>query len=238
MTFSERLRAAMNYAGFTQGRLGKAVGMAQSSVNKLLNGAESSRKTVEIAKALGVRPEWLSSGDGEMIGDRIREPSPGYSTFRESKLKAAVWEDMSDVQRQEFVEIPLLSINLSAGPGCAAIEDDEGFTLSFRRHYLRNRNIAEENAKLVRVTGRSMEPMLNDGDVVGINTQDIEIRDGKTYAICQADLLRVKILIATPDSVIIRSINRDEYPDEIITREKFHEEVRIIGKVFWSAHSW
>jgi len=238
MTFSERLRAAMDYAGFTQGGLAKAVGMAQSSVNKLLNSADSSRKTVEIAKVLGVRPEWLSSGEGDMLSDRLREHSPAYSTVRESRLKAAVWEDMSDVQKQEFVEIPLLSINLSAGPGCEALEEDEEFTLSFRRHYLKSRNICEDDAKLVRVTGRSMEPMLNDGDVVGINIKDIEIRDGKTYAICQADLLRIKILIATPDSVIIRSINRDEYPDEIITRDKFHDEVRIIGKVFWSAHSW
>ncbi len=228
----------MDYAGFTQGGLARAVGMAQSSVNKLLKNADSSRKTVEIARVLGVRPEWLSSGNGSMLTDGLRDPIPAYSTVRETRLKAAVWEDMSDVQRQEFVEIPLLSINLSAGPGCEAIEEDEEFTLSFRRHYLKSRNISEDNARLVRVTGRSMEPMLNDGDVVGINTKDIEIRDGKTYAICQSDLLRVKILIATPDSVIIRSINRDEYPDEVISRDKFHDEVRVIGKVFWSAHSW
>lgn len=36
MSFSERLDRAMNEAGYTQGKLAKAVGMAQSSVNKLL----------------------------------------------------------------------------------------------------------------------------------------------------------------------------------------------------------
>lgn len=227
----------------TQGALAEAVGMAQPSIWKLVSGgAKGSRKTVQIAHVLGVRPEWLSDGIGPMRPDDAEqnssEPSPSYSTFRNTRLKAGVWEDMSDLQKQEFVEIPLLSINLSAGPGSCPVQEDEEFTLSFRRHYLKSRNVPEESARLVRINGRSMEPALNDGDVVGINTQDIEIRDGKTYAICQADLLRVKILIATPESVIIRSINREEYPDEVIPRDKFHDEVRVIGKVFWSAHSW
>lgn len=67
MSFSERLDRAMNEAGYTQGKLAKAVGMAQSSVNKLLNGASSSRKTVEIASVLNVRPEWLSTGSDRCV---------------------------------------------------------------------------------------------------------------------------------------------------------------------------
>jgi DNA-binding transcriptional regulator LsrR (DeoR family) len=51
----ERLAQAMKHAGYTQGRLAKDVGMAQSSVNKLLKDANGSRKTVEIASVLGVR---------------------------------------------------------------------------------------------------------------------------------------------------------------------------------------
>lgn len=73
MGFSERLGHAMDVAGYTQARLAKDVGMAQSSVNKLLKGANGSRKTVEIASVLGVRPEWLSTGQGEMLESGIRE---------------------------------------------------------------------------------------------------------------------------------------------------------------------
>ena len=47
MGFSERLGHAMDVAGYTQAKLAKDVGMAQSSVNKLLKGAKGSRKTVE-----------------------------------------------------------------------------------------------------------------------------------------------------------------------------------------------
>jgi transcriptional regulator with XRE-family HTH domain len=53
----------MHAAGLTQGALAKAVGMSQSSIWKLTSGAASgSRRTVEIAKVLGVRPDWLASG--------------------------------------------------------------------------------------------------------------------------------------------------------------------------------
>lgn len=72
MGFSERLAQAMENAGYTQGRLAKEVDMAQSSVNKLLKNAKGSRKTVEIASVLGVRPEWLSTGEGEMAAGGAR----------------------------------------------------------------------------------------------------------------------------------------------------------------------
>lgn len=238
MEFSERLDAAMKHAQMTQGKLAKAVGMAQSSVNKLLNGASSSRKTVEIARALGVRPEWLSSGQGPMLPDGSTLPSPNYSTIQDSKFRVSVWDDAEDVSKTDYVEVPLLNVSLSAGPGCCEVEESTDFSLIFRKDYLRKVGVKESAAKLVRVTGRSMEPTLNDGDIVGVNMDDIEIRDGKTYAICQADLMRVKILIARPDVVIIRSLNRDEYPDEVIPRDQFHDQVRVIGKVFWSAHNW
>ncbi|HCB8401654.1 TPA: helix-turn-helix transcriptional regulator, partial [Escherichia coli] len=66
MSFSDRLQLAMTIRGYSQGKLAREVGMAQSSVNKLVNGATGSRKVVEIANILNVRPEWLSYGVGPM----------------------------------------------------------------------------------------------------------------------------------------------------------------------------
>lgn len=55
MTFSERLDKAMKESGYTQGSLAKAVGMAQSSVWKLVSGgAQGSRRLVDIARVLGL----------------------------------------------------------------------------------------------------------------------------------------------------------------------------------------
>lgn len=81
MGFSERLAQAMENAGYTQGRLAKEVDMAQSSVNKLLKNAKGSRKTVEIASVLGVRPEWLSTGE-EMAAGGAGESTALYGLSR------------------------------------------------------------------------------------------------------------------------------------------------------------
>ncbi|MET3817297.1 helix-turn-helix transcriptional regulator [Pantoea sp. UYEF8] len=228
---AERLKKARTARGLSQKSLGEAVGVSQAAIQKIESGkARETTKLIDLAIALKVNPGWLSTGDGE---SGIAEPS----NIRESSLKAMVWEDMNK-DENEFVELPLLNVSLSAGDGSCELEESSNFGLVFPRYYLKKIGVPEKAAKLVRVSGQSMEPTLHDGDVVGVNMQDNTIRDGKTYAICQSDLLRVKTLIATPSSVIIRSINREEYPDEVMDRDDFHKNVRVIGKVFWSSHTW
>ena len=127
------------------------------------------------------------------------------SDFQPARLKPVVWED-TEQDKEEFVEIPLLDIDFSAGDGCYEIVDREEFSLIFRRYYLHKMGVAVNAARIIRISGSSMEPRLQDGDVVGINTDDTRIREGKTYAIRHGNLLRVKVLIEQPDGgVIIRS---------------------------------
>ncbi|HAU8266093.1 TPA: helix-turn-helix domain-containing protein [Kluyvera intermedia] len=67
MSFSSRLKKAMEEGGFTQASLAKETGLAQSMIWKLASGnAKGTSKLVVLAKALGVRPEWLGEGSGPM----------------------------------------------------------------------------------------------------------------------------------------------------------------------------
>uniref|UniRef100_UPI003CEF93EB S24 family peptidase n=1 Tax=Serratia bockelmannii TaxID=2703793 RepID=UPI003CEF93EB len=77
------------------------------------------------------------------------------------------------------VEIPLIDVHFSSGDGSVEIVEKEEFALSFRRYSLHKLGVSISAAKLVRGIGISMEPRLSDGDVVGINTDDTRIRDGK-----------------------------------------------------------
>ena len=98
--------------------------------------------------------------------------------------------------------------------------------------------MAVNAARIIRISGSSMEPRLQDGDVVGINTDDTRIREGKTYAIRHGNLLRVKVLIEQPDGgVIIRSLNREEYRDEHLSYQQRKEQLVVLGRVFWSSSS-
>ncbi|PHM33566.1 helix-turn-helix domain-containing protein [Xenorhabdus innexi] len=66
MTLADRLKEAMADKGLTQSALAEKAGMAQSMIWKLLSGnATKTGRLVDLAKALGVRPEWLSDGSGD-----------------------------------------------------------------------------------------------------------------------------------------------------------------------------
>ncbi|EOC1324527.1 helix-turn-helix transcriptional regulator [Cronobacter dublinensis] len=107
MNFSDRLAKAMADAGYTQGALAKAVGMAQSSVNKLLNGANGSRNTVALARVLGVSPEWLADGKGVMK-PLMTENKPAAScasdVYRVEVFDVRASAGSGVITRDEFVE--------------------------------------------------------------------------------------------------------------------------------------
>lgn len=94
--------------------------------------------------------------------------------------------------------------------------------------YIVNQQIHPERLRCRRITGRSMEPVLRHGSVVAINPSVVTIKDGMMYAIQQENLIRVKILIETPEAIIVRSFSHD-FEDETYGKN----ELEVMGQVFW-----
>ncbi|HBQ2025649.1 TPA: helix-turn-helix domain-containing protein, partial [Klebsiella pneumoniae] len=107
-TLAERLREARKAASMTQKTLGDAVGVSQAAIQKIETGrAAQTTKLLDIAKALRVRPEWLSSGTGAMRADGEDDKKPSHinhDVFRVDILDLAVSAGPGIVN-QEFVEI-------------------------------------------------------------------------------------------------------------------------------------
>lgn len=136
---------------------------------------------------------------------------------------------------EDDIEVPYyMDVELSAGHGNEGVYEDKGLKLRFGKSFLRRKNVNVEKAACVRISGDSMEPKLSDGDLVAINTGDTKIHDGKTYAINHDGLLRVKKLYLMPGGgVRISSVNKEEYPDEILTVQD-RQLLEVIGVVFHS----
>ena len=67
MSIARRIRAAREYAGFDQAKLGRRAGVSQQAVQKWeKNGVSSTLRLAKIACVCGVNFEWLSTGRGEM----------------------------------------------------------------------------------------------------------------------------------------------------------------------------
>lgn len=65
--FGERLRAARKHAGLTQAELAVRTGIAQSTISTAERMGNGSSDTPIYAKACGVDPHWLATGDGDML---------------------------------------------------------------------------------------------------------------------------------------------------------------------------
>lgn len=66
--FGKRLVQARKTVGWSQKELAARVGIAQSSLSSSETIHESSTHTVQLARALGVNPEWLATGKGAREG--------------------------------------------------------------------------------------------------------------------------------------------------------------------------
>ena len=88
--------------------------------------------------------------------------------------------------------------------------------------------------RLMRVTGESMRPTLQDEDVVLVDLSQRDILAGKIYAVRMDDEMVVKRLEKKPGKLVLLSDNRALYePLEISLAE--YSNVEVLGRVIWMA---
>ncbi|ACK48902.1 putative phage repressor (plasmid) [Shewanella baltica OS223] len=123
------------------------------------------------------------------------------------------------------------SVSIAAGSGSineVTVEEKIAIPL-----WVYNKQLNKKDVCCVRVSGKSMLPVLNDGSIIALNPHQKSIKDGMMYVIRQNDLLRVKILIEKPSSIVIRSYNPDFEGEELSKEELELSDFEIIGQVFW-----
>lgn len=143
-----------------------------------------------------------------------------------------IFDEHAEPSDSSFVLVPYYAdLRLSAGAG-QITENLETTPIPLSRIDLQKKGISPKNVMCCKVQGDSMEPMLQDGALVGIDTSDKVIHAGKIYAFVQADgLLRIKSLVLSdPKHIKIHSINF-AYPDETVLASS----VTVIGRLFWAS---
>lgn len=130
----------------------------------------------------------------------------------------------------EFVPVQRLAVRVSAGPGAAAVMEEIEGSLQFRRGFLSSCGATQDSARIVHVTGTSMEPTIVDGAVLLVNTRNREPRNGSIFAMAYGEDLIVKRLIQTPTGWVARSDNPDGNPDIPINADR---HIEILGRAVW-----
>ncbi len=120
------------------------------------------------------------------------------------------------------------SLNLSAGGG--GEHNDEDFEKLEIPHYftqILGSSSKMENMQAIRVTGDSMEPTLNSGNIIFLDTSKCDpSRDG-IYAFSSENGLFVKRIQKRVDGKLDIISDNKEYPKQIVDKN----DIKIIGKI-------
>jgi len=131
-------------------------------------------------------------------------------------------------------EIIAIGVHAFAGAGgpVELFEHDPIQIIHIPKHWLK------KNLQAVLIRGRSMEPTIMDGAVVGIDTEDKRVVSGELYAIwLEYEGAVVKRLYTEKDFVRITSDN-PAFQEMQIKNEEINGENFILGKMSWLMQSY
>lgn len=233
-TLQERMSLAIKHYEQITGKKFKNVDLAnyadvsRVNVGLWVNGPTEELRGSNLIKAaefLKVNQRWLAG-----------EKAPMEASLVQSNFKPVdVWDDNSPIDHDE-VEIAFYkTLRLACGGGSLVQvnESEKSFT-RIPRKLIDQLGIYRDKTFCAPAEDDSMKPTINDGDIVYVDENRNFIKDGKIFAIEHGELFRCKRLYKTSDGgVRIVSDNKEEYPEEILTKQQIvDQKFRIIGWVW------
>ncbi|MDH5560197.1 MAG: helix-turn-helix transcriptional regulator [Deltaproteobacteria bacterium] len=222
-TFSERITFLIDFIGneynLTQNAIAELIGIKGASLSGLKSGKSSqpSRSTVlAFQQKFGVNPAWLNTGEGDPF-----EPNFDRETVLDSQIS------------DQFTYIPYFDLSAEAGGGRLIEDESVKKYLAFRTDWIKSSlRVSPKDLALMDVQGNSMEPTLQNRDLMLIDCSQVNILNGKVYTFRRGESLLVKRLeILVNGDIVIKSDN-PEYEKTIVKPDYFNE-IEIIGRVVW-----
>lgn len=170
--------------------------------------------------------QYISKGSPRKLEEEDRRRLAEFFGVPELELGAP--EEKSSADRREWVEVPRLALEASAGPGATPAEEIPFDAFRFSRRWLRENGLDPAQLSAIRVIGDSMDPLLRDGDEILVDRTPRAFREG-VHVIRLGEALHVKLLQAVPpDRLRLISKNPAYEPVEVAARD-----VDVVGRVVW-----
>lgn len=193
-------------SGVTRGILQQNNGISEDNIARFL------------AYAPDVSVEWLITGRGEML-----------STMQEKK------QEKSDSEEK----LPKVSYNPAIGKPYYDVDFLGGFNEIVNSQVtIPTNNIVIQGFEKAdfwcNVTGHSMEPKINHGDIIALHKCTLEdIQYGEIYAVVLDTLRTIKILRRSPDPKKLRfvPINTTDYDEQEYPVERIMNVFEVIGSI-------
>jgi phage repressor protein C with HTH and peptisase S24 domain len=169
--------------------------------------------------------QYISKGSPRKLEEEDRRRLAEFFGVAESELGAP---EEKSLERGDWVEVPRLSLEASAGPGATAAEEIPFDAFRFSRRWLRENGLQPAQLSAIRVMGDSMDPLLRDGDEILVDRTPRAFREG-VHVVRLGEALHVKLLQAVPPgSLRLISKNPAYEPVEVAM-----SDVDVVGRVVW-----
>ena len=213
-TIVQRLMQALE--ADTAAELARALGLPLTDVEQALAKGEIPDAWVRICAAeTGCNADWLFFGRGPM---RLPLVESG------AMPACLMLEDADD--DVDMITVPLVVARLSAGSGSLEVSSEQEGGYAFRRMVL------------MRVSGDSMVPEIQDNDLVLLDQGQTEIVSGRLYAIGFEDAIYIKRIDLLPGRIVLHSTNPAYPPVTLDLSGDCAEQFRVIGRVLWSGREY
>lgn len=174
--------------------------------------------------------QYMTKGSPKHLDERDRMLLSRFFGVDEIELGAPVYRRGNVT---ELVEIPVIDVKASAGPGALAEMESKTAQFGFDQKWLKRLTSSKASSlSIIQVSGDSMEPTLHDGDEVMVDLADgaARLRDG-IYVLRMDDALNVKRIAIEPQGRLISVVSDNAaYPTWHGLERR---AINIVGRVLW-----
>ena len=226
------LKLIEHYSDGNKSEFARMIGVSPQAVNTWI-----SRNTFDIdivyAKCVNISPEWLLTGKGPMLKPTIQEPQvttqPSTPTAKDRLPEAFRCLDPLHAT-QEL--IPLVTPKVAAGFGSADFVIAKS---DVKEYYVIPKWKRQRVDFMIEVTGDSMQPKYNAGDIVGCtiihNSGFIQWNRPHVIATREQGLLIKRLMPGTTANSLSAVSENTQYPPFDIPKEEITGIALVIGHV-------
>lgn len=217
-----RIQEIASNEGITIGTMERTIGASKGVLSRAINnGTDIQAKWLSIIVENYPRYStgWLLTGAGSMLKDDLK----GIQTADEANPST----------------LPTTSMNPSVGTPYYDVDFIGGFDEVFNSQVnIPATNIVirgfEKASLWCNVTGHSMEPKINHGDIIALRQCTLnDIQYGEIYAVVLDTIRTIKILRRSPDPGKLRfiPINTEDYDEQEFDKSRIVNVFEVIGSI-------
>lgn len=217
-----RIQEIASNEGITIGAMERTIGASKGVLSRAINnGTDIQAKWLSIIVQNYPRYStgWLLTGAGSMLKDDLN----GIKTIDEANPSF----------------MPTTSMNPSVGTPYYDVDFIGGFDEVFNSQVnIPATNIVirgfEKASLWCNVTGHSMEPKINHGDIIALRQCTLnDIQYGEIYAVVLDTIRTIKILRRSPDPSKLRfiPINTEDYDEQEFDKSRIMNVFEVIGSI-------